>query len=84
MSTENKDLKRQLLAQGSIVQSAQSLLQQQVPNPFYIGNFASLQTSNPALYARMASNSLFTARTTHCAIPAGISTSSASTTTSRA
>jgi hypothetical protein len=44
--------------------SAQSLLQQQVPNPFYIGNFASLQTSNPALYARMASNSLFTARTT--------------------
>ena len=39
----------------------QSLLQQQVPNPFNISNFASLATTNPALYARMAGNAFFTA-----------------------
>ncbi len=31
-----------------------------VTNPFYIGNFSSLQSSNPALYAYMASNTFFT------------------------
>ena len=40
----------------------QSLLQQQVPNPFNIANFASLATTNPALYARLAGNAFFTAR----------------------
>jgi hypothetical protein len=41
--------------------SAQSLLQQQVPNPFNISNFASLATTNPVLYARMAGSAFFTA-----------------------
>jgi hypothetical protein len=44
--------------------SAQAPLQQQVTNPFHIDNFASLKTSNPALYDRMANNSFFQARTT--------------------
>ena len=44
--------------------SAQTLLQQQVTNPFYIENFASLKTSDPALYDRMANNAFFQARTT--------------------
>ena len=44
--------------------SAQTLLQQQVTNPFYIENFASLRTSDPALYDRMANNAFFQARTT--------------------
>ena len=41
----------------------QSLLQQQVPNPFNIANFASLATTNPTLYQRMAGNSFFTSTT---------------------
>jgi hypothetical protein len=44
--------------------SAQTLLQQQVPNPFHIDNFASLRTSDPKLYERMANNAFFQARTT--------------------
>ena len=44
--------------------SAQTLLQQQVTNPFFIGNFESLRTSDPALYQRMANNAFFQARTT--------------------
>ena len=44
--------------------SAQTLLQQQVTNPFHIDNFASLRTSDPALYERMANNAFFQARTT--------------------
>ena len=43
--------------------SAQSLMQQQVTNPFFIQNFAPLQTTDPALYQRMAGNAFFTART---------------------
>jgi hypothetical protein len=43
--------------------SQQSLLQQQVTNPFNISNFASLATTNPTLYARMAGNAFFTAAT---------------------
>jgi hypothetical protein len=43
--------------------SQQALLQQQVPNPFNIANFASLANSNPALYQRLAGNSFFTAAT---------------------
>jgi hypothetical protein len=43
--------------------TAQALLQQQVPNPFNISNFASLATTNPVLYARMAGNAFFTAAT---------------------
>jgi len=38
----------------------QNFLQQNVPNPFLLSRFASLQTSNPTLYARMAGNSFFT------------------------
>ena len=34
-----------------------------VTNPFYIGNFASLQTSNPALYQALASRSFFSGKT---------------------
>lgn len=36
-----------------------------VTNPYYIGNFASLQTSNPALYQYMATNSFFSSSTIH-------------------
>ena len=41
----------------------QALLQQQVTNPFNIANFASLATTNPTLYQRLAGNSFFTAAT---------------------
>ena len=34
-----------------------------VPNPYNIKNFASLQTTNPLLYGFMASNSFFTSTT---------------------
>lgn len=34
-----------------------------VTNPFYIGNFAALQSSNPTLYQYMATNSFFSSRT---------------------
>ena len=44
--------------------SAQTLLQQQVTNPFHIDNFASLRTSDPVLYQRLANNAFFQARTT--------------------
>ena len=48
----------------------QSLLQQQVPNPFNIANFASLATTNPTLYQRLAGNSFFTAATVAAPDPA--------------
>ena len=38
-----------------------SLMSSQIINPFAIGNFSSLSSSNPAAYARMALNSYFTA-----------------------
>ena len=41
----------------------QTFLNANVPNPFNIANFAPLRTSDPALYARMASNAFFTATT---------------------
>jgi hypothetical protein len=41
----------------------QTFLNANVPNPFNIANFAALRTSHPALYARMAGNSFFTATT---------------------
>jgi hypothetical protein len=41
----------------------QNFLQTNVPNPFLLSRFASLQTSNPDLYARMAGNAFFTATT---------------------
>ncbi len=41
----------------------QTLLQQQVPNPFTLANFASLATTDPVLYQRLAGNSFFTAAT---------------------
>ena len=41
----------------------QNLLNANVPNPYFIGNFAALQTTNPALYAQMAGNSFFTSPT---------------------
>jgi hypothetical protein len=44
--------------------SAQTLLQGQVTNPFHIDNFASLRTSDPVLYQRLANNAFFQARTT--------------------
>jgi hypothetical protein len=42
---------------------AQANLTAQVQNPYYIGNFEALKTTDPVLYQRMASNGLFTART---------------------
>jgi hypothetical protein len=41
----------------------QNLLNGNVTNPFLISNFASLRTSNPALYNQMAGNSFFTSPT---------------------
>jgi hypothetical protein len=41
----------------------QNFLQQNVPNPFLLSRFASLQSTNPALYARMAGNAFFTGTT---------------------
>jgi len=41
----------------------QNLLNANVPNPYFIGNFASLKTTNAALYNRMAGNSFFTSAT---------------------
>jgi len=38
-------------------------LTQQVTNPFYIGNFGSLQSSNPPLYRYMSSSSFYTSKT---------------------
>jgi hypothetical protein len=38
-------------------------LNQNVPNPYYIGNFSSLQTSNPAIYQALASRCFFTSTT---------------------
>ena len=38
-------------------------LNQNVTNPFYIANFASLQTSNPVIYQALASRSFFTSPT---------------------
>jgi hypothetical protein len=43
--------------------SANDYLTANVTNPFNIANFASLQTSNPALYARLAGNAFFTSTT---------------------
>ena len=40
-----------------------SNMSQNVSNPFYIGNFASLQTSNPALYQQMSTLGFFTSTT---------------------
>jgi hypothetical protein len=41
----------------------QNLLNANVTNPFFIGNFEPLRTSNPALYNQMARNSFFTSPT---------------------
>jgi hypothetical protein len=43
--------------------SANDFLTANVPNPFNIANFASLRTSNPDLYARLAANAFFTSTT---------------------
>jgi hypothetical protein len=41
----------------------QNFLNANVPNPFFIGNFASLRTTDPRLYNRMAANSFFASST---------------------
>ena len=43
--------------------AANTFLTAQVPNPFRIQNFAFLQTSDPVLYNRLASNTFFTQQT---------------------
>jgi hypothetical protein len=43
--------------------SANDLLTQNVPNPFFIGNFASLQTTDPVLYQRLLGSTTFTSPT---------------------
>jgi hypothetical protein len=50
---------------GSTVRNtaANTFLTAQVPNPFFINNFASLRTSDPALYQRLASNPTFSSAT---------------------
>jgi hypothetical protein len=44
--------------------TANTFLTAQVANPFRIQNFASLQTTNPTLYNRLAANTFFTQQTT--------------------
>jgi hypothetical protein len=41
----------------------QNFLQTNVPNPFLLSRFSSLQATNPALFARMAGNAFFTSTT---------------------
>ena len=48
----------------------QNFLQTNVPNPFLLSRFSSLQTTNPALYARMAGNGFFTTTTVQLQPPA--------------
>ncbi len=48
---------------GSRNNTAQNALVANVANPYNIANFAALQTSNPALYQRMAANGFFTSAT---------------------
>jgi hypothetical protein len=43
--------------------AANTFLTTNVPNPFHISNFASLQTSNPLLYQRLLGSGTFTATT---------------------
>jgi hypothetical protein len=43
--------------------AAQAVLTGQVTSPYALSNFASLQTTNPVLYRRMAANGFFTATT---------------------
>src|SRR5687767_8077536 len=43
--------------------AANTYLTAQVPNPYFINNFASLRTSDPVLYQRLASNPTFSAAT---------------------
>jgi hypothetical protein len=43
--------------------AANNFLTANIPNPFHISNFASIQTTNPELYERMAGNAFFTATT---------------------
>ncbi|HXH23962.1 MAG TPA: hypothetical protein VNI78_01860, partial [Vicinamibacterales bacterium] len=43
--------------------AAQTFLNAQVPNPYFIGNFEELRTSNPVLYQRLASQPTFASRT---------------------
>jgi hypothetical protein len=49
---------------GNVRDTAQqTLLQTNVTNPFNINNFAALQTTNPALYQRLAGNAFFMSTT---------------------
>jgi len=43
--------------------AANTYLTAQVPNPYFINNFASLRTSDPVLYQRLASNPTFSSAT---------------------
>lgn len=43
--------------------AANAYLTANVTNPYYIGNFASLRTTNPTLYQRLASNATFASTT---------------------
>jgi hypothetical protein len=43
--------------------SANDFLTQNVPNPFFINNFASLQTTNPLLFQRLQGSAIYTSPT---------------------
>ena len=43
--------------------AANTYLTAQVPNPYFINNFASLRTTDPVLYQRLASNPTFSSAT---------------------
>jgi len=57
-------LPRQYWATGNARNDAIATnLNQNVPNPYYIANFASLRTSNPVIYQALASRAFFTSPT---------------------
>ena len=64
-STKKLDaLPQQYWATGNVRNDAIATnLNQNVPNPFALGNFASLQTSDPVIYQALASRSFFTGTT---------------------
>ncbi|MGH9659759.1 MAG: carboxypeptidase regulatory-like domain-containing protein [Bryobacteraceae bacterium] len=57
-------LPEQFWANGTVRDNAlANNMNANVPNPFFIGNFAALQQSSPLVYQNMASSSWFTSRT---------------------
>jgi len=64
VTSNQRSLPAQYWADGLVRNDAVATdMNSNVTNPFYIGNFNSLKTSDPLVYADMSSNSFFTSRT---------------------